>query len=193
MKTPPSRASLITELATVEAEVAAFFGAISADVFTARPGTAWSPAEHLDHLNIAVSATARGFAMSRLVLRFRFGRSSRPCRTFDELRADYLARLSAGAGATGRFVPRPQPPGESPAETQRRLLARWQRVNERLRNALATWSERDLDRVRFPHPILGRIPARELIFFTIHHGPHHIAAARRRLPPHASPTSAARM
>lgn len=181
-----ARETLVRALTQTEAEVAAFFGAIAPEEFVAHPGAAWSPAEHLDHLNIAVSATARGFSMSRLLLRVRFGSSRRPARTFEQLREDYLARLGAGAGATGRFVPAREPADPAPVETQRRLLARWQRVNERLRNALATWTERDLDRLRFPHPILGRIPARELIFFTIHHGPHHIAAARRRLP-HGGP------
>jgi hypothetical protein len=65
----------------------------------------WSPAEHLDHLNIAVSAVARGFGMSPLILRLGFGSSKRQSRTYEELRADYQSRLAAGGRASGRFVP----------------------------------------------------------------------------------------
>jgi uncharacterized damage-inducible protein DinB len=79
-------------------------------------------------------------------------------------------------------VPAPETVAGPPADVQRALLSRWRRVNDRLRAALMTWSERDLDRLRLPHPLLGLITARELVFFTIHHGPHHIAAAKRRLP-----------
>jgi hypothetical protein len=61
------------------------------------------------------------------------------------------------------------------------LLARWGRVNERLRTALIGWSERNLDRIQFPHPVLGKITARELACFTIYHGHHHVAAVQRRL------------
>jgi hypothetical protein len=62
------------------------------------------------------------------------------------------------------------------------LLARWQRVNQRLRAAVQTWPERDLDRIQLPHPILGNLTAREMLFFTIYHGHHHIAATQSRLP-----------
>jgi len=64
-------------------------------------------------------------------------------------------------------------------------------VNDRLRKALAGWSERNLDRIRFPHPLLGRITARELAFFTIYHGHHHVAAVQRRLALDASASAAA--
>jgi hypothetical protein len=39
-----------------------------------------------------------------------------------------------------------------------------------LGDALGNWSERTLDRTRMPHPILGRITAREMVFFMIYHG-----------------------
>jgi hypothetical protein len=169
---------LAVALATSESDVAAFFGSLSLEEFDQRVGTAWSPAQHLDHLNIAVSATARGFSAPTLLLRVRFGRARRPSRTFEQLRADYLALLGTGAGATDRFVPAAD---DSSAHRRDALLARWHRVNDRLRSALASWPERDLDRLQLPHPLLGRITARELVFFTIYHGPHHIAAARRRL------------
>jgi uncharacterized damage-inducible protein DinB len=179
---PFTHATLIQALTAAEAEVAAFFESLSDDEFVLRQGTAWSPAGHLAHLNISVSATARGFSIPKLLLRFRFGRSRRPSRTLDQLTADYLTRLASGAGATGRFVPAPDTVAGPAADVQRSLLSRWRRVNDRLRAALMTWSERDLDRLRLPHPLLGLITARELVFFTIHHGPHHVAAAKRRLP-----------
>jgi hypothetical protein len=55
-------------------------------------------------------------------------------------------------------------------------------VNSRLRASLEHWSDRNLDRIRLPHPILGKITAREMVFFITYHGPHHIAAAKSRLP-----------
>lgn len=162
-------------LIDAERDVAAFFDSLSDDEWDLRVGEAWTPAEHLDHLNIAVSAVARGFSMSRLVLRVRFGRARRPSRSFDALRDDYRTLLAAGAGASGRFVP-------TRAQSHADLLARWQRVNTRLRDALNTWTERDLDRLQLPHPILGKLTAREMVFFTIYHAGHHIVAAKSRLP-----------
>jgi hypothetical protein len=171
------------ELADAEADVAAFFGSLSPDEFALRVGSAWTPAEHLDHLNTTVSAVARGLAISPLLLRLRFGRARRPSRSLVELRDDYRARLARGAGASGPFVPeRLDLTGDQRSIRQQELLARWRRVNDRLRTALERWSDRKLDRLQLPHPLLGRITAREMVFFTIFHDRHHIVSAKSRLP-----------
>lgn len=114
--------TLRTALMEVERDVAEFFGSPSPEVFAARIGEAWSPAEHLSHLNIAVSAVARGFSVPPRLLRLRFGRARRPSRSYEALRDDY-----------------------------------------------------------FPHPLLGKITARELAFFTVYHGGYRVEAVKRRL------------
>lgn len=181
---PATRADILRALSSVEAEVAAFFGGLSDDELLLRVGEAWNPAEHLQHLCTSVSAVARGMGMPRLLLRLRFGRARAPSRGFGEMREAYRARLAAGGGATGAFVP----PREEGAARERReaLLARWMRVNDRLRDALEGWSERDLDRILLPHPLLGKLTTREMLLFTLHHGLHHVEAAKRRLPRHGA-------
>lgn len=184
-------ASLLEELLGTEREVASFFGLIPDSEFVRRLGEAWSPAEHLDHLNIAVSAVAQGFAMSPLLLRLRFGSSKRESRSYDQLRADYQSRLKAGGRAAGRFVPSAMANGATDASARKKnLLERWIRVNRRLRKGLEKWSERNLERVQMPHPLLGKITARELVFFTIYHGRHHVVAVQNRMVPDASGGSA---
>ncbi|HEY0671009.1 MAG TPA: DinB family protein [Longimicrobiales bacterium] len=182
-ESPYSRSTLMQALASVEAEVAAFFGSLSQDEFVLRVDSAWTPAQHLDHLNISVSAVARGFSISRWLLRLRFGRARRVSRSYEQLRDDYRARLSAGGGATGRYVPTVEElPPEQRSVRQQELLARWQRVNARLRAALERWSEKQLDRIQLPHPLLGKLTAREMVFFTIYHNQHHVTGAKSRLP-----------
>jgi hypothetical protein len=186
MTAPFTRAELLESLSSEERDVAAFFGSLSPDELVLRVADAWTPAEHLHHLNTAASAVARGLSISPWLLRLRFGRSRRASRSFVELREDYRARLARGGRASGRFVP-PREHLSAAEITIRRteLLARWQRVNARLVGALNRWSERNLDRVQLPHPILGRITAREMVYFIIYHGHHHIAAAKTRLPRYA--------
>ena len=180
--TPFDRETLLQAIVATERDVATFFESLTPEEWFFRVGSAWTPAEHLDHINIAVSAVARGFGMSRLILRLRFGRARRSSRSYDSLRDDYRGRLAAGAGASGRFIPTVNRGIEENAARPEQLLARWHRVNERLRTALRDWPEQDLDRIQMPHPILGRITAREMAFFTVYHGGHHVAAARSRLP-----------
>jgi hypothetical protein len=54
-------------------------------------------------------------------------------------------------------------------------------VNRWLGRALGRWSEQELDRVTLPHPLLGKLTAREVAYFTVYHGRHHVEAVRRRL------------
>jgi hypothetical protein len=179
-ETPHTRPEILQALASAQAEVAAFFGGLSDDELLLRDGEAWNPAEHLQHLCTSTSAVARGLGMPWLLLRLRFGRARAPSRGFDAMREVYRARLAAGGGATGAFVP----PREEGAGSERRtaLLARWARVNARLREALEGWSERDLDRILLPHPLLGKLTTREMLFFTLYHDQHHVEGAKRRLP-----------
>lgn len=187
LHSPYTHPELIHALAAAERDVGEFFGALGADEFTLRPAAAWTPAEHLEHVSIVVSAVARGFAMAPWLLRLRFGRPRRASRSYEALRDDYLALLAQGAGATGRFVPgRAGSMDDDPIVSRTRLLSRWYQANEKLRTALEAWTERKLDRVQLPHPLLGRITAREMVLFTIYHNHHHIAAARRRIPRYAS-------
>jgi hypothetical protein len=80
-------------------------------------------------------------------------------------------------------VPARQDLGPAQVEAHRQgLLARWGRVNGRLQKALEPWNEKDLDTIRMLHPLLGKITAREMIYFTVYHSEHHVAATKKRLP-----------
>lgn len=180
---PRSKDDILRAIDEIEAEVAAFFGGLSDTELVHREGDAWTPAEHLAHLATSVSAVARGLGMPRLLLRLRFGRAWAPSRSYGELRRDYKERLAAGGRASGVYVPpREDPSPDAVASLRAALLARWGRVNGRLRDALAPWSERQLDRIRLPHPLLGKLTTREMLFFTLYHGRHHVEGAARRLP-----------
>lgn len=191
MTTASVATALRESISAEERDVAEFFRSLSPDEFVLRVGDAWTPAEHLQHLNIAVSAVARGLSISPWILGLRFGRARRPSRSFAEVRDDYRDRLARGGRARGRFVPpREDLSPEHTTARQAELLARWQRVNSRLTASLERWSDRNLDRIRLPHPILGKITAREMVFFTIYHGHHHLAAAKKRLPRFSHASSA---
>ncbi len=183
-----TREDLSAALSASEVDVADFFRALTPDELVFRMESAWTAAEQLAHLNTVVSAIAKGFAAPRLVLRIRYGRSRKPSRSHTALRDKYRAILAGGGRATGPFVPHRHDPAPGEIEAHRQgLLARWGRVNGRLQKALESWSERSLDTIRLPHPLLGKITAREMIYFTVYHSEHHIAATKKRLPRFASP------
>jgi hypothetical protein len=179
---PWSRSELVQALAHVEALVHDFFSTLDPDEYILRVDSAWTPAEHLEHLNIAVQAVARGLQISPWLLRLRFGPVRHASRTYEEIREHYTAVLAGGGGARGKFVPPRQTiaPGEVQAH-RAGTLARWERRNARFRAALDGWTETQLDRVQLPHPLLGKLTVREMVFFTLYHNQHHIKAAQSRL------------
>lgn len=42
------------------------------------------------------------------------------------------------------------------------------------------WDEAALDRIRLPHPLLGKLAVRETLLFTLYHDRHHLDAVRCR-------------
>lgn len=179
---PYSKSEIVRGLTEVEAEVESFFSALSEEEFVMRVDEGWTPAEHLQHLNIGANAVGRGLTTSKLLLRLRFGSGRNQSRSYGEIRRVYREELAQGRQASGRFVPVRIDLPTDVTRLRFETISRWGRVNSRLRAALEQWGEQELDRLRMPHPALGKITVREMLFFTLYHSQHHIEAAKRRLP-----------
>jgi len=54
------------------------------------------------------------------------------------------------------------------------------RIGDGIAAALDGWSERALDRLRLPHPALGKLTVREIVLFTLYHNIHHATNVARR-------------
>lgn len=129
----------------------------------------WTPAQHLEHILRAVRPVALAMLVPKWFLRWRFGTPNRDPRDYDALVARYNEKLAAGGNASGRFVPPPVP-----ASDVERISATLQRTVNTLIKRVNGWPERDLDRYLLPHPLLGKLTVREMLFFTIHHAQHHL-------------------
>ena len=68
-----------------------------------------------------------------------------------------------------------------PPEARRgKTLGRWRRAGGELRGAVGRWSEDQLDRYQLPHPAMGKMTVREVLFFTVYHNAHHARRVRER-------------
>jgi hypothetical protein len=165
-------------------EVGRFFGGIDGAKFFDAPEGVWSAADNLVHLSRSGRPVAMALKIPRVVLRLRFGRSRRESRSFAAIRTEYVdVALAGGAVASGRFLP--EVTGTGP-EVRQRIIAGWNETGRRLEQALSPWSEADLDRYLLPHPLLGKLSLREMLFFTLYHTMHHVNDVQRLL---GKPTS----
>lgn len=183
---PRSREELLAALAELADAIHAYLASFSPRDFTRPQGEAWSPAGHLRHLIKSVRPLAAGLRVPRVMLALRFGLAFGGSRSFEEVRRVYLAALGGGVQA-GRFAPSPERADPPTAEHQASLLARWRATSGDLAAAAARWSDRALDRYRLPHPALGKLTAREMLFFTLYHNAHHARRVRERAAPAGAP------
>ena len=141
--------------------------------------TYWAPSEHLRHLVKCLRPLVRALRLPKAVLLLRFGPSFRGSRAFEEVRDQYRAELAAGATA-GRFTPSSREVAEAPEQRREQIFEHWRSVMEALDGALGRWGEGPLDRLRLPHPLLGKMTVREMLVWTVYHNHHHLERVRER-------------
>ena len=155
----------------------ALIGAVTAlpeGVRTAPANGKWSPAQHLEHIRIGLALTNKALGLPPILLRWRFGTPNRPGRDYDALVARYREKLSAGGRAPSRFVPKQV--GENGLAD---LQAAISKHVEDLARRSSRWSDHRMDSYLVPHPLLGKLTLRELLYFTCYHAEHHQALIER--------------
>lgn len=135
----------------------------------------WSIAENLQHLILSSNPVATSLAVPSVVL-WVFGLpKSRPSRAYQQLIVDYQQALEQGFQAPSEFIPRA-------SKNKQGLIEAWQRMENKLvRRVNNLWQEAQLDKYLVPHPSLGKITMRELLFFTVYHAEHHFKIMQKRL------------
>ncbi|MBV8255694.1 MAG: DinB family protein [Chitinophaga sp.] len=136
--------------------------------FTASPYGKWSAGQQLDHLIKSVRPVSSAMGFPKFTLRY-FGVSQQPSRSYDLVVSQYLEKLNSGATATVPYQPGVIYNAQRPVLIQG-FLAQKFKLDDKIRN----WTESDLDRYRLPHPILGKITVREMLYFTAYHNQHHL-------------------
>lgn len=177
---PFSNAEIVRELKKLHAASTDYWNSLPIDAFLASIGEAWSPADNVRHLVKSTRPIVKALKLPRILPAFLFGRADRPSRSYSELRDTYLKVLAAG-GKAGRFAPSPQDRPSDPRAWRAALMAEREGVEADLEKAILKWDEAALDRYRLPHPLLGKLTVREMLFFTLYHNLHHFKNTASRL------------
>jgi hypothetical protein len=177
--TPHHRDEIVHAFEQQEQDSLAYWNAFDRDTFFAAIGDGWSPADTVRHLIKAIRPVTRALTLPRIILRLRFGKPRKTLETFTALQTRYDALLAAG-GQAGRFAPSAKTEPDLDA-WRTAILHDFQHVNRELRAAILRWPDAKLDAIQLPHPLLGHLTVREMLFFTLFHQTHHIDVVRRRL------------
>ena len=177
---PHSRDQILLALDRLRDDGLTFWTHLPPEQFAAPLGDAWSPADNLRHLIKSTTPVTRALLLPALALRVLFGSACAPSASYPGLRDRYRAVLAGGATA-GRFAPKVARVPSDLGAWQQELLGQSRDSVSGLRQAAGRWSESDLDVYRLPHPLLGKLTLREILFFTLYHFAHHEANVVRRL------------
>lgn len=148
----------------------------SHESFTKSMNGKWSVGQNLDHLIRSLSPVNQALLLPSFVLRIAFGKPNRSPRSYQGLVERYHQKLSAGGTASGRFIP--------PAiswEQKESKVGDFKIQKDKMIKRLGSWSEKQLDQYLIPHPLLGKITVREMLFFSAYHIQHHTKLLEERV------------
>ncbi|MBP2284847.1 2-dehydropantoate 2-reductase [Flavobacterium sp. CG_23.5] len=128
----------------------------------------WSVSQNVEHITIALLRLSNYLALPKSSIQSNFGFSERASINYEKSIMMYKNALEDGVKATGAFIPKIH------------LETNIEELVSQGKNALAVlilnlkyWSEEELEMYNCPHPILGKITVREILYFTNYHVQHH--------------------
>lgn len=167
-----SKVQIISSLKDSGQHAQNWFEAVPADHFFTRQGETWSASDNVDHMIKAIKPITKALKLPKMALQTLFGKPVNLSRSYEEICRIYSDEIAKGAKASGTFLPKQETP-DTPEEKKEELLGQLSMELDKLLSAIEKWEENDLDEVQLPHPIIGKITLREILFFTIHHNLRH--------------------
>lgn len=152
------------------------FPSLSEKEFTTSVNGKWSPAQQLDHIIRSVQPVVWAFSLPTFIPGLLFGKANRPSKTYDALVEKYQAKLAAGGRATGRFIPK-----GIAFQNREAAIMKLNDLVKRLNTNIERQTEAALDTRILPHPLLGKLTYREMLYFTAYHAEHHEKATKKNL------------
>lgn len=122
----------------------------------------WTAGQQLEHIVICVKPLVQVFSMAPAAIAANFGTTDRAGRSYATLLHDYQEKLNAGGKAPARFLP-----DASNAPPKNALIKELESLVSTLCSRIENFTEEELDTLCLPHPLLGNISIREMLYNAI--------------------------
>ncbi len=153
-----------------------FVNSLSEDEFVLNQNEKWTAGQQLGHIVLSVKAILQVFSMDQSMIDQNFGSTDRLSLTYEVLLHNYLEKLEAGGKAPERYLPQPVL-----QEQKQSLVENLEKMILSLASKIENFTEQDLDRLQIPHPLLGNLTMREMLYNVIYHVEHHHQATKQNL------------
>lgn len=140
------------------------------------PENRWTVGQHLLHLLKSIKPLNDALSMPRLLLRTQFGKNNREVRSYAEVVERYETKLANNLDQAQQFNEKLKQPK---LNDRTYILNRIQTENKKLQHKVKRIKDKDLDELVVPHPLMGKMPLREIIMWTAHHVDHHTQSLKK--------------
>jgi hypothetical protein len=128
----------------------------------------WSVSQNVEHINIGLTRMGNYLALPKSNIESNYGFSERKSTNYETIFKVYRNAFENGVKASDDFVPKINL--EIGIE---KLVENGKKTLDVFMSNLKSWNEEELDLYNCPHPFLGKITVREILYFTIYHAQHH--------------------
>lgn len=153
-----------------------YLKSLSVEDFNFYPESKWNARQQLQHIILCLDPLMKAFYIPKEALKAKFGVMDRKSLSMDELYELYIVKLKEGGKAPDRFVP-----DQDSGNDRDQLCDTLNNTVEGLIKGIHNFSEEELDQFAIPHPLLGKISIREMLYNAIHHVQHHEKMTRKNL------------
>lgn len=128
----------------------------------------WSVNQNVKHINIGLLRLNNFIKLPKSSIETNFGLSERASMDNESINKLFNNAFEKGVKATSAFTP------DIDLKTSLdELINQGNKSLDTLISNLQNWSEQELEIYNCPHPFLGKVTAREILYFTIYHVNHH--------------------
>ena len=147
-----------------------FLEAQDDDKWTIGPKNKWTTGQHALHLLKNIKPLNDVLSMPRFLFKYTLGTTNREIRDYETIVNSYLQRLEDlknSPSITSKKIKIPK------IQDKRYILTRLQVESKKLQYKIRRISDRNLDTLVLPHPVMGKMPIREILMLTAYHVDHH--------------------
>jgi len=138
--------------------------------WTQGPEGKWTSGQQALHLLQSIKPLNDVLSLPRFWYKYAYGLNNRELRDYDTIVQRYLQRLEdykKNPRKASKILRIPK------LKDKRYILNRLQVESKKLQYKTRRISDKNLDTLVLPHPIMGKMPVRELLMWTAYHAEHH--------------------
>ncbi len=147
-----------------------------AEFWESGPDNRWTVGQHFLHLLKSIKPLNDALSMPSLLMRTQFGKNNREVRSYETVAERYEEKLAQNLDKAKLFNEKLKPPKLT---DRTYILNRLQTENKKLQYKVRRIKDKNLDDLVLPHPLMGKMPIREIIMWTAHHVDHHTKSLKK--------------